>query len=495
MSTVLGPRTAQTTERIRHPLQAVRKYIRTYVLLEGAALALLFLAAWFWLGVLVDWGSFAAFSFDWVQELQNLDESKTAAFYIRVVLLVVLVGCLVALAITKMALRLTKEFSDPAVALVLERRFPQRARGPAHHRGRAGRPGAGGPTRLFRGHGGKDHSGGRRAGRAPARRRRVQLGADCGSYWLWCGLATIGLLRARRRRRHGSERGDGRQRLARHNSCGASATSPPSGPSATCSLWIPTGRATPTSRSSASRTAPSHPGEMRVGRDEQRPDLLVRAVQLGDRRPRRPRRLAALALERPGGPVAARAADARRQVPSDFEPLGRRPGRPGRRRPRRRRPRRVAWQDERRRPRRNRAVRGPIASVHGGSGPGSAARLARLDRGQDRLAESEGGRPPALARAATRTHTRPWRKCSTRLEELAVSPSMSRTAAQAGNPDPGRGPISRRKHQGLRAGRDEVGPQVLDRPERPQGIGALPRPRPKITGPGRSRSRWCRRRA
>src|SRR5687768_10823177 len=117
MATILEPR-RDTAQQIKHPLQAVRKYIRSYVLLEGAAYAVLFLALWFWVGMLLDWGSFAAFSFDWIQELQILDESQSASHYVRVVLLLVLLGCLIALAVTKMAMRLNREFSDAAVALV-----------------------------------------------------------------------------------------------------------------------------------------------------------------------------------------------------------------------------------------------------------------------------------------------------------------------------------------------------------------------------------------
>src|ERR1700757_4919656 len=62
--------------RVRHPLQALRGYIRTYVLLEGAAVAVIYLALWFWIGLLLDYGTFWLFAFDWIQELnQNLPES------------------------------------------------------------------------------------------------------------------------------------------------------------------------------------------------------------------------------------------------------------------------------------------------------------------------------------------------------------------------------------------------------------------------------------
>src|SRR5262249_39291788 len=119
------PTRSPAPERIRHPLQAVRATIRKYVVLEGAALAVSFLAAWYWIGMALDWGMFAVFSYDWVLELQHLDESKKVAFYVRLVILLAVLGCLAALVISKMVLRLTKEFSDAAVALVLERRFPR----------------------------------------------------------------------------------------------------------------------------------------------------------------------------------------------------------------------------------------------------------------------------------------------------------------------------------------------------------------------------------
>src|SRR5512132_924729 len=110
MATVLDP--VRAPERIRHPLHAVRAKIRKYVLLEGAALAVIFLALWFWIGLAIDWGVFAIFSYDWVQELQHLDESKSAAFYVRLVLLLGLLGFLGALLVNKMVMRLTREFSD-----------------------------------------------------------------------------------------------------------------------------------------------------------------------------------------------------------------------------------------------------------------------------------------------------------------------------------------------------------------------------------------------
>ncbi len=110
--------------RVRHPLQKLRGYIRTYVTLEGAAVALLFLALWFWIGLALDYGAFRLFAFDWTYELNEATGGGTANV-LRVAILVVLVGALLALVVTKILLRLLREFRDTALALVLQRRFPR----------------------------------------------------------------------------------------------------------------------------------------------------------------------------------------------------------------------------------------------------------------------------------------------------------------------------------------------------------------------------------
>jgi len=276
MATTLEPRRG-TAERIEHPLQAVRKYIRSYVLLEGAAYAVLFLALWFWAGMLLDWGSFAAFSFDWIQELQILDESQSASHYVRVVLLLVLLACLIGLAVTKMALRLGREFSDAAVALVLERRFPREL-----------------GDRLITAVELADAKQAAQLGySAPMVERTIQEAGerverlpvadvfDWGrlrQLWIYCGLATVGVWLA-----------VGVASMAVGAIAGGSAS--PfrflSRFGDTAAIW--TERNLLLMDSYWPRSAhleivrfqdtPSHPGEMRVGRDEQRPDLLVRAVQ------------------------------------------------------------------------------------------------------------------------------------------------------------------------------------------------------------------------
>jgi hypothetical protein len=115
---------AATDRRVRHPLHSLRGYIRTYVLLEGAFVALIYLAAWFWIGLALDWGPFRLFAFDWVQELNGVLDSGTAGV-VRGILLCLLVGGLLTVVGFKIVRRLLTEFSDASLALVLERRFPR----------------------------------------------------------------------------------------------------------------------------------------------------------------------------------------------------------------------------------------------------------------------------------------------------------------------------------------------------------------------------------
>src|SRR6516225_2390962 len=98
--------------KVADPLERLRGYIRLYVGLEGAALVLIYLALWFWIGMLVDYGFFRAFTVDWVQVLPK---------GLRIATLVVLIVGLVALLSFKVVARLMKQFRDPAFALVLEK--------------------------------------------------------------------------------------------------------------------------------------------------------------------------------------------------------------------------------------------------------------------------------------------------------------------------------------------------------------------------------------
>ena len=135
MASVSEPRgkfnAVETDRRVRHPLQALRGHIRRYVLLEGSAVAVIYLAICCWAGLALDYGLFRLFAFDWVQELQQLTLNPATGAQgnidtiIRVVLLSLFLGGLLVLVVWKLLMRVTREFSDPAIALVLERRFPR----------------------------------------------------------------------------------------------------------------------------------------------------------------------------------------------------------------------------------------------------------------------------------------------------------------------------------------------------------------------------------
>src|SRR5438445_2364150 len=104
----------ESQRRVRHPLQRLRSYIRSYVAAEGLAILALYLALWFWIGLLLDFGFFKVSGVDWVQ---------VVPWELRAVVLACLVIGLGAMVTSKMLLRLLREFRDSALALLLERRF------------------------------------------------------------------------------------------------------------------------------------------------------------------------------------------------------------------------------------------------------------------------------------------------------------------------------------------------------------------------------------
>jgi len=124
-----GANRAESDRRVRHPLEALRGYIRWYVILEGAALAVIYLALLFWGGLLFDYGLFKVTGgFDWIQELHGITQvgqSTDTDIIVRGVLLGIAVAGLLAVLALKVFMRLFREFRDPALALVLERRFPK----------------------------------------------------------------------------------------------------------------------------------------------------------------------------------------------------------------------------------------------------------------------------------------------------------------------------------------------------------------------------------
>jgi hypothetical protein len=128
MATVVKPpqswNRAETDTRVRHPLHRLRSYIRAYVTIEGVSVFFLYLVVWFWVGLLLDFGVFKLFAYDWVREMPRLIGGDSFEI-LRVGMLVILLGGLLALVTTKVLLRLLREFRDGALALVLERRYPR----------------------------------------------------------------------------------------------------------------------------------------------------------------------------------------------------------------------------------------------------------------------------------------------------------------------------------------------------------------------------------
>src|SRR5262245_1178835 len=105
---------ATPSPAIRHPLDRLRATIRRYVVLEGMALVGIVLALWFWIDLLLDFGVFKAFKFDWVQE---------APRGLRAAVLIAVIAVVIGIVAFKIVRRLLVDFSPSALALVLERRF------------------------------------------------------------------------------------------------------------------------------------------------------------------------------------------------------------------------------------------------------------------------------------------------------------------------------------------------------------------------------------
>lgn len=106
---------AESRRRVVHPLQRLRSYIRLYVAAEGLGALLIYLGVWFWLGLALDYGFFKLFGVDWVQELP---------WALRAAILALVLAGLAVVVAVKVIWRLFREFGEPALALVLERRFP-----------------------------------------------------------------------------------------------------------------------------------------------------------------------------------------------------------------------------------------------------------------------------------------------------------------------------------------------------------------------------------
>lgn len=118
MSSVTTTRTKFSAEdaRVYHPLDRLRGIIRRYVVIEGILSTAIFLVAWYGLAMLLDYGIFKAFTWDWVQDSTR---------WIRVAALVAALAVMASIVIYRIVKRLTTELTYPALALVLERRFPK----------------------------------------------------------------------------------------------------------------------------------------------------------------------------------------------------------------------------------------------------------------------------------------------------------------------------------------------------------------------------------
>lgn len=102
-------------ERIVHPLDQLRGLIRRYVLIEGLLAAFIFLGGWYATLLLLDYGLFKLFTWDWVME---------GGRWLRGAALTAAILLLGTLLVRRIIVRLSTELSYPALALVLERRFP-----------------------------------------------------------------------------------------------------------------------------------------------------------------------------------------------------------------------------------------------------------------------------------------------------------------------------------------------------------------------------------
>src|SRR5262245_19587418 len=101
--------------RAYHPLARLRWYIRGYVFLEGLLMALICACLWFWFTFTLD------FSLQYFFRIDLLDEAK----WVRIALAAGFGAVLVFFLVWYILRRIFREFSSGALALVLEKRFPE----------------------------------------------------------------------------------------------------------------------------------------------------------------------------------------------------------------------------------------------------------------------------------------------------------------------------------------------------------------------------------
>lgn len=101
--------------RAYHPLARLRWYIRGYVFLEGLLMALICACLWFWFTFTLD------FSLQYFFGVDLLDEAR----WVRIALAVGFGAVLVFFLVWYIVRRIFREFRSSALALVLEKRFPE----------------------------------------------------------------------------------------------------------------------------------------------------------------------------------------------------------------------------------------------------------------------------------------------------------------------------------------------------------------------------------
>ncbi|MCS7014493.1 MAG: hypothetical protein NZM42_00050 [Gemmatales bacterium] len=105
---------------IRRSLQRLRRGIRTFVVSEVLLQALIAIAVWFWALFLVDYGLFVVLGLDYIR-----DGSPAGILMFRALWWLIFVAGAVYLVSYRLVYRLLVTFRPEALALVLERRFPQ----------------------------------------------------------------------------------------------------------------------------------------------------------------------------------------------------------------------------------------------------------------------------------------------------------------------------------------------------------------------------------
>ena len=114
MPQVQTPDAAPIDLREYHPLQKLRGYIRAYVFCEGLLMALICVCLWFWFTFTLD------FSLQYFFAIDLLDHAPG----VRYVLAVGFAALLMFFLVWYIARRIFREFRSDALALILEKRFP-----------------------------------------------------------------------------------------------------------------------------------------------------------------------------------------------------------------------------------------------------------------------------------------------------------------------------------------------------------------------------------